>query len=54
MIKSEEFVEIKSLYKKGLSQTEIAKRLNVDRKTVYNNLKKNKLPKYIRKIKVDT
>nr|MBP7652268.1 helix-turn-helix domain-containing protein [Candidatus Dependentiae bacterium] len=39
-------MEIKSLLNKGLTQTQIAEMLGISRKTVYNNLKKNCLPKY--------
>lgn len=39
---------IKSLKNQGLKISEIAKTLNLDRKTVSNNLKKDKTPKYIR------
>lgn len=54
MIKMEEYMEIKSLLNKGLTQTQIAEMLGISRKTVYNNLKKNCLPKYSRSEKEDT
>jgi len=39
---------IKSLKNQGLNISEIANALNLDRKTVSNNLRKDKTPKYIR------
>jgi transposase len=51
MITTEDFVDIKNLKIKGLTNTAIAEQLGVTRKTIYNNLKQNKTPKYIRKLK---
>jgi len=49
MIKQEDWVMIRNLFKQGLSKSEIAKRLGVTRKTVRRNLEKSTLPKYMRK-----
>jgi len=54
MIKKEDFVDIKNLKLKGLTNTAIAEQLGISRKTVYNYLKNNKPPKYIRKLKKDS
>ena len=51
MITQEGWVEMKNLFKQGLSKTEIARKMNICRKTVYNNLRKDHTPKYERKIK---
>jgi len=54
MITKEVFVDIKNLKLKGLTNIAIAEQLGISRKTVYNHLKKNKTPKYIRKLKKDS
>ena len=56
MIGMEKWMEIKSLKNKGLSISEIARNLNINRKTVYKNLKKENIPRYKRpkiKSKID-
>ena len=54
MITKEVFVDIKNLKLKGLTNIAIAEQLGISRKTVYNHFKKNKTPKYIRKLKKDS
>ena len=49
MIRKETWIMIRNLAKQGLSKAEIARVLGIDRKTVANYLKKDSIPKYIRK-----
>lgn len=45
-------MKIRNLWNQGLNKTQIAKYLNINRKTVLKYLKKDKIPKYVRKNKV--
>jgi transposase len=52
MYGKEIWVMIKHLKKTGMKNTDIAQKLNIDRKTVANHLAKDTAPRYKRKVKV--
>lgn len=54
MITVEQYMDIQSLYREGLSKREIARRLGIDPKTVTRHLERGEIPKYTKRKRRDS